>query len=1007
MKGVLCQNCLTYNSTDSQSCHKCGEILKDTADTVTIDSEYSTPPLLEVQFNPGDILAGRYIVIEEIGRGGMGQVYKVKDRVLGITVALKLIHPQHSDDPEFKRLLKNETLLSRAINHENVIRVHDLGEIDKLIYISMDYIKGETLRELIRTSGTLTVPSAVRIAKQIGRALKAAHQKGIIHRDLNSQNIMLDRSGHVYIMDFGISTTITAPDFGDRKIIGTPAYLSPEQAKGKKGDERSDIYSFGMILYEMLTGRLPFESTSKKELLEFQRTKKPPPPSRFNLNIPAALEKIILLCLEKKPERRFQTAEDILEALEHIRKRSKKGRNLIVAAGVTGAALAAVVMILSWNSLKAFPYPSVGILPFENLSGREELAGLCKSCLHYQINDLRQSNYIHTIPRERILDHVKDNQSGSFSSDQIRKVCRDEDLDYVVLPNIDIKGDVIVFHYKIFEGDKKQKLVSENSFVRDYPLEISTDDLFDPISNWIRSSVKLSRSQIESDNDQELRLIVTDSFEALDYYGDAKLLFSDGNYDECIDLLQKALEEDPAFAMAYALMGYAYVYLQDPDHGLSCLKKAFDLKDRLSIYERMLIEGRYYNLNSQFAKAASTFEDLLKKNRTYEEAYIDLGSLYRNIEEWKKAERCFEQLLDLNHSVDTAYTNIDRSLQAQGLYHEARQFMRENRAFYKPESRYQLRVAMSFFYEGNIDRALQELNDVLPSIKNQPEKYFYVGFLNAGVGRSREAESAFNMFSESYPEFGLYNLALLDFLEGKYTNCRQKLNEGLLMTRDSGSVYDESSSLLTRAFLSMRTGDWNEAMADLKTGIELAVRYNNFYDEIFQRHMEGLVQLHFGRLEEAKNTLIKIRERVNRSGYLKLMRHALHLEGMIERKEGHRVEAKKLFKQAVDLLSKQRDFYDEHAFFLEPLALLCHENKEHREAEQYAKKILNLTSGRVLWGDIWPLTLFRLGKLSLEIGKKEQARDYLTRFLDMWAEADSGTPQVSEAEKLLLSIKNP
>lgn len=258
MDALIRPKCFTSNRKDTLYCSKCGSSLGSTLSyPASIAPEHGE----RLRFSPGDSFGSRYRIIEEIGRGGRGRVYKAEDRELEITVALKLIRPEYSSDPKFIERFKNETLIARSITHENVIRIYDLGEVEKIKFISMDYIRGQSLSELIQAAEVLTVKTAINIAAQIGRALQAAHDRGIIHRDLKPQNVMIDHSGKAYVMDFGLSKAISGPELEKAKaIVGTPRYFSPEQAKGEKLDQRSDIYSLGIILYEMLTGKLPFEA---------------------------------------------------------------------------------------------------------------------------------------------------------------------------------------------------------------------------------------------------------------------------------------------------------------------------------------------------------------------------------------------------------------------------------------------------------------------------------------------------------------------------------------------------------------------------------------------------------------------------------------------------------------------------------------------------------------------------------------------------------------------------
>ncbi|HSP06359.1 MAG TPA: protein kinase, partial [Acidobacteriota bacterium] len=257
-------------------------------------------------------LEGRYQVLKELGRGGMGIVYQAYDKQLKEQVAIKLLSPLLSTDQEAVERLTREVSLARRITHQNVIRIHDLSEVNGLHYVSMEYFGGANLKEHLKRSGPLSLLNAYQIVSQICDGLEAAHSQGVVHRDLKAQNILIGPSGQIKIIDFGLARSVHLEGMtATGLIMGTPEYMAPEQVAGKHVDERADIYALGVILFEMLTGRVPFTGESAIAV-GFQQLKDPPPsPRSINPQIPEEIERIILKALQKEPIHRYRTVDEV------------------------------------------------------------------------------------------------------------------------------------------------------------------------------------------------------------------------------------------------------------------------------------------------------------------------------------------------------------------------------------------------------------------------------------------------------------------------------------------------------------------------------------------------------------------------------------------------------------------------------------------------------------------------------------------------------------------------
>src|SRR5262245_54181475 len=291
--GITCQRCGQTNPGGALACLRCTEPLVDSASLPTV---LQTPAVHVSSFKIGDTIGGnRYAILGVLGRGGMGAVYKARDLELDRLVALKVIRPELGNSADIQERFKQELLLARQITHKNVVRIFDLGEEHGTKFITMEYIEGVDLKTQILQRGKFSAPHAIAIITQVCHALDAAHTQGIIHRDLKPQNILVQKDGRVVVMDFGIAQS----DEGEGMtltgaMIGTPEYMSPEQAQGQKVDQRSDIFSLGLIFYELLTGKQAFHADTILETLFIRTKEQVVPPSEIDTDVPKFANDIVV-----------------------------------------------------------------------------------------------------------------------------------------------------------------------------------------------------------------------------------------------------------------------------------------------------------------------------------------------------------------------------------------------------------------------------------------------------------------------------------------------------------------------------------------------------------------------------------------------------------------------------------------------------------------------------------------------------------------------------------------
>jgi len=402
-----CPQCDLENPDESRFCSRCGTRITPSG-KITLSRELLQTRTKE--FKVGSTFAGRYLIIEELGKGGMGSVYKVLDKEVDEKIALKFLNPEVAANEKTIARFRNELKIARKISHKNVCRIYDLSKGQGIYYITMEYVSGDDLKHVIRMMGQLSIGKALFIAEQVCEGLAQAHQKGIVHRDLKPQNIMLDRDGNARIMDFGIARSLETKGVTDTgMMIGTPEYMSPEQVEGKEANYRSDIYSLGVIIYEMVTGRIPFDGETALSIALKHKNEAPRDPREFNNKIPEALSQVILRCMKKNGESRYQKAEELLSELNKIEDDLPTSERFIPLKETEEIKLKEVEEEeLEEIELKK----SIAVLPFADLSLQKDQEYFCDGMAEEIINALTGIEKLRVVAR---------NSSFSFKESDIRK----------------------------------------------------------------------------------------------------------------------------------------------------------------------------------------------------------------------------------------------------------------------------------------------------------------------------------------------------------------------------------------------------------------------------------------------------------------------------------------------------------------------------------------------------------------------------------------------------------
>jgi len=645
---------------------------------------------------PGAEFGPRYRIEALLGEGGMGAVYKAHDKELDRTVALKLVRAELTADAEMMQRFKQELLLARTISQKNILRIHDLGDVGGIKFISMAYVEGEDLHHILKREHCLSPERALKIVRQICEGLDAAHAEGVIHRDLKPQNILMDKTGTAYITDFGLAKSLEAGAAGMTRtgqFVGTPRYMSPEQCEGDRLDGRSDIYSLGLILYEMVTGDLPFQSESMMQMMYARVKQKPRSPKLLNPELPDYLVRIIMRCLETDPARRYQNAREILADIDaergtapSLRMRvewpSARSSRPMVALGI---ALSLVLLILLaipatrkfifHRASKEAPTAAVApasaaeeylaVLPFRVLGEQGALGYIADGLEESLSAKLFQLKNVHIAPSEEVAKANRD--------DPLEKLGRELGANQIVEGTVQGSGEKIDVIVNLMDAQSGHRLwMKEYSGV---PQDLLTME--DEIYQGLVDALKLKPS-----NDEMARGVAhpTESIAAYDLYlkgrDSMRGQHDVNNVQKAIALYEEALKQDPNFAQAFAGIAEAslVVYHENKDpfwaqRALSAAQQGQYLNDKLAEVHFAL--GRAYIATGKYSEAVVELTRSVELAPNSDEGFRLLADAYQENNRPEEALRSYQKAVNINPYYWVNYNFLGNGYYAQGDYDKA------------------------------------------------------------------------------------------------------------------------------------------------------------------------------------------------------------------------------------------------------------------------------------------------------------------------------------------------
>jgi serine/threonine protein kinase/tetratricopeptide (TPR) repeat protein len=975
-----------------------------------------------------------YRILDEVSRGGMGVVYRALDVKLHREVALKILPPELVSDLERRRRFVQEAQAAAALEHPNIAVIHEIDEADGVTFIAMELVRGEKLRDLLERE-RLPLTRALDLAGEVAEGLARAHDRGVVHRDLKPANVMLTEDGHAKVIDFGLAKLVEpppgasqGPTLAQREtepgvVMGTVAYMSPEQARGGKVDHRSDIFSLGILLYEMLAGRLPFQRASGIETLSAILTEPTPrlpaPAAGVSDALLADLQWILDKCLAKEPAERYQGMRDVAVDLRGARRRLDSGsavtpspasrpsrRSWLPWAAALGALLllSGVLLYLSRPSEVHVPStsgrPSVAVLFFENVTGDPSLDWLHTGLTEMLVTDLSQSPHVEVLATERlyqILQELNRLDERVTSMEVMQEVATRAGVETLVLGSFMKAGENIRINIRVQEARSGKILATEKV---EGVGESSVFSMVDDLSQRVRTRFDVPAAT-SAELDRGLKDVTTSSVEAYRYYAEGINLHMRFQQEEAGALFEKAIEVDPGFAMALTKLSVIHNNMGHDREAEEYARRALEHLDRLSARERYYIEGNYYYRRREtYDRAIAAYRKAVELYPDHTSARNNLALLYLDFERYEEAIGEGEKLIRAGYEFPGVYNIVAMAHSARGDLEKGHQVLEAFVGRYPENWAGHTDLAWHLLRWGKLDEsmaAFEKADSMRPG-----HFVILMGMWTARALSERwdaAADVAERMLHSSDPfvkRLGWSLQAVDELYRGRSRETLSALRAAAEVG-EPGPIRAQANSLA--AYVLLETGRPAEALEQARIARRDGEGDIGEWDGLFDT---ALAQARLGRWPEAEEAAQELRQKADSLPTQVVKRRYHQLLGDLALARRDAALATSELELAGDMLP-QRGFWrtagsPDHApiwFSLGSAHLLAGRDDN---AATYFRRIVESSTERVNWPIPYVRSLYFLGKIEEKRGEREKAREYYRRFVEFWNDGDLDRERVEEAK---------